>query len=64
MTLPALRARLGWTQDKLARVLDVQSRTVSAWETAATEPPRAVLLLLAIWADERCPEWASPPAVQ
>ncbi|MBM4072628.1 MAG: helix-turn-helix transcriptional regulator [Planctomycetes bacterium] len=57
MTVAALRKRLGWTQDKLARIIDVQPRTISLWETGVRRTPMAVILLLEIWADRRCPEW-------
>ena len=43
----ALRDRLGLSQEMLARVLDVSSRTVERWEAGASPADHRVVLLLA-----------------
>lgn len=42
--LVRLRARMGWTQAELARMLGVNQTTVSRWE-AGIEAPRAAALV-------------------
>lgn len=40
--LSTLRHRLGWTQARLAEVLDVHKMTVSKWERGTQPVPRSV----------------------
>lgn len=46
--LRALRAALGWSQDKIARRLGITTRAYSRWETAAVRCQLAALELLEI----------------
>lgn len=39
-----LRVQLDWSQERLARELEVSAKTVSRWENGS--PPKAVLLYL------------------
>jgi molybdopterin-binding protein len=52
--LATLRARLGWTQVRLAEVLGVHAMTVSKWERGVLEPlPRQRTMLRALRAIAR-----------
>jgi DNA-binding XRE family transcriptional regulator len=55
--LADLRRALGWSQADAARYLGVGHRTIQAWEAGETTAPPAVLALLRIYADPRCPDW-------
>jgi len=46
--LKAWRSQLGWSQGKLARVLRVHKRTISAWEHGRQASPPFLHLALAV----------------
>ena len=45
-TIKALRAHLGWSQQKLAKRIGVNPSTVRQWEKGQTEPHGAALKAL------------------
>jgi DNA-binding transcriptional regulator YiaG len=56
----AIRESLGLTQRALGDLLGYSYRAVQQWEGEQRETPIAILYLLRIWADKRCPSWAKP----
>lgn len=55
------RRKLGLSAQGLADAVHVaEGRTVRRWESGERDIPGPVLVLIGIWLDPRCPEWARP----
>ena len=54
--LKELRRAKGLTQEQLAEVLNVSSRTVSRWETGSNMPDISMLVEIAVFYDVSIPE--------
>lgn len=46
--LKAWRERMGWSQERMAKALDVHPMTVSKWERGTQEPEHPAMLVLAL----------------
>jgi len=55
------RRKLGLTAQGLATAVQVaDGRTVRRWEAGDRDIPGPVIVLLDLWTDPRCPDWAKP----
>jgi DNA-binding transcriptional regulator YiaG len=55
------RRKLGLSAQELATALGVaDGRTVRRWEAGDRDIPGPAIVLLRIWCDARCPDWARP----
>lgn len=57
--LKATRHALGLSAEGFARAVGAKSgRNVRRWESGERDIPGPVKVLVRIWTDPRCPEWA------
>lgn len=55
------KRKLGLSAQGMATALGVaDGRTVRRWESGERDVPGPAIVLLRIWLDPRCPEWAKP----